>query len=261
MENFKLETFVQLLEYYDGRDKFIRSIQYLALFYRWFFQDHDEELSNDFRVLASYLRKTRKMMRLFESIRELHKINITWQKIRSQQFTGTNRKIAKLTLILSRICFCLFWALDNVKVLLLTGFLKGNPRRLSKPSFFVWLLGLVSSIVHNVMLLRLSYKNEADLKNTVVSNKTPKQVLQILKESSNQRFKIMLNIIRNVGDSIIATQQLGLPRKILNIDINYGVIACGGFVSSQVGLYQIYTKIQRLESESQEQSLSGLNYI
>lgn len=111
------------------------------------------------------------------------------------------------------------------------------------------------------MLLRLSYKNEADLKNTVVSNKTPKQVLQILKESSNQRFKIMLNIIRNVGDSIIATQQLGLPRKILNIDINYGVIACGGFVSSQVGLYQIYTKIQRLESESQEQSLSGLNYI
>ncbi len=68
MENFKLETFVQLLEYYgsiplyplfnifpDGRDKFTRSIQYLALFYRWFFQDHDEELSNDFRVLASSL--------------------------------------------------------------------------------------------------------------------------------------------------------------------------------------------------------------
>jgi len=251
MEHFKLDNFVQLLEHYQGRDKFCRSIQYLALFYRWFFQDHDEELSNDFRILASYLRNTRKMIRLFESLNELHKISVIWNKIRSQQLHGTNRMIPKITLMLSRICYCIFWTLDNIKILVVVGFLKGNVKTLRKASFLVWFLGLFSSLIHNGMLLRLSYKSEAELKTTIVNNKTPKQLIQMLQDISSERFKILLNIGRNCGDLVIAIQQIGLARVMLKTNINYGCIACGGFLSSHIGLYQLYIKLKKQEKPPQ----------
>lgn len=187
------------------------------------------------------------MIRLFESLNELHKISVILYKIKSGQLHGTNRMIPKITLLLSRICYCLFWAIDNIKILAIVGFFKGNVRSLGKASFFVWFLGLFSSLVHNVMVLRLSYKNEAELKTVVVNNKTPKQLIQMLLDISNERFKIMLNIARNCGDMVIAIQQIGLVRKVLKTNINYGVVACGGFLSSHIGLYQLYIKIKKQE--------------
>lgn len=177
----------------------------------------------------------------------MHKILAIGKKLRSKKFEGSNRVVAKLTLLLSRICYCTFWIIDNIKILVIVGLIRGNPRSYGKASFFVWFLGLISSLLHNTLMLRVSYGNEAELKNTIINNKTPKQVIQILQDSSRERFKIMLSITRNCGDLLIAIQQIGLVRKLLFTNINYGVIACGGFVSSQIGLYQLYNKILKQE--------------
>ena len=194
------------------------------------------------------MRNTRKLMRLFESFCEVHKILEIWHKIRTKQYEGINTVIAKFTRMLSRICYCVFWGIDNIKVLAIVKFLKLDPRKVGRFSFFVWFLGLFSSLLHNAMMLRLSYKNEASLKTTVLNNKTPKQVLHMLREFSEDRRKIMLKIVRNVGDLTIAIHQIGATRKFFKININYGVIACAGFLSSQISLYHLYNKIQKNES-------------
>ena len=52
-----------------------------------------------------------------------------------------------------------------------------------------------------------------------------------------KRFTNQLNLIKNIGDSITASQGLGYPKSILGFDFNDGFVGLGGFTSAFLTCY------------------------
>ena len=50
----------------------------------------------------------------------------------------------------------------------------------------------------------------------------------------------MLNIIKNAGDGIAASQALGYPSRFLRVNFNDSVVGLGGFTSAFITCYQKY---------------------
>ena len=178
-------------------------------------------------------------MRLLNSILETRKIIEIWKRINTHT---TERWLAKISILVSRLCYAIFWFFDNLYILAKIKFLSLNKKKIGKISFFFWFLGLATSFTYNAVLLRLAYQEESILKITAPNNKTPKQTYQAIVDCSKKRKQIMLNLVRNLGDIIIAVQQVGISRKLFGININYGLLAVGGFTSSLVSMYQLHIK-------------------
>ena len=47
----------------------------------------------------------------------------------------------------------------------------------------------------------------------------------------------ILNIIKNLGDSITASQALGYPSRFLGVNFNDGLVGVGGFTSAFITCY------------------------
>jgi hypothetical protein len=55
-----------------------------------------------------------------------------------------------------------------------------------------------------------------------------------------QRRTNILNVIKNLGDSITASQSLGYPTRFLGVNFNDGLVGVGGFTSAAITCYQTY---------------------
>ena len=61
-----------------------------------------------------------------------------------------------------------------------------------------------------------------------------------VKKCNAQQRTNILNVIKNLGDSITASQALGYPTRFLGVNFNDGVVGCGGFTSAFITCYQTY---------------------
>lgn len=61
-----------------------------------------------------------------------------------------------------------------------------------------------------------------------------------MKKCKVQQKTNTLNVIKNLGDSITASQALGYPTRFLGINFNDGVVGVGGFTSAALTCYQLY---------------------
>ena len=50
----------------------------------------------------------------------------------------------------------------------------------------------------------------------------------------------ILNVIKNLGDSITASQSLGYPQRFFGFDFSDGWVGVGGFSSAAITCYQTY---------------------
>lgn len=50
----------------------------------------------------------------------------------------------------------------------------------------------------------------------------------------------MLNIIKNLGDGITASQSLGYPQRFFGLNFSDGLVGVGGFSSAAITCYQTY---------------------
>ena len=50
----------------------------------------------------------------------------------------------------------------------------------------------------------------------------------------------MLNIIKNLGDGITASQSLGYPPRFFGLNFSDGLVGVGGFSSAAITCYQTY---------------------
>ena len=64
----------------------------------------------------------------------------------------------------------------------------------------------------------------------------------------NERLKLVhhkkiantLNLLKNLGDMVTASQAIGLPRKLFGFDFNDGQVGLGGLTSALITCYQLY---------------------
>lgn len=174
----------------------------------------------------------RKLFRLFKSFNEYVKIK--------EFLKADSPQIEKVLNVLARLAFLFYWIFDNLAVLIKVKFiqnmdLKLTARRASK----FWLLGIWLSIIEVLRQMALTNKHEAALRLTKAKVGTDKGISQekydelVQKHQAKKRAN-MLNLIKNLGDSITASQSLGYPKRFFNFDFSDAWVGCGGFTSAAI---------------------------
>ena len=153
---------------------------------------------------------------------------------------------------MTRIAFLFYWIFDNLAVLTKVKFfasldLKSMARKASK----CWLTGIVLGILCALLSMYKTACEEARIKSimrksqqdSVSLDKTQaKENYEALMKIKQQKKTNTLNIIKNLGDSITASQSLGYPSRFLGVNFSDGLVGCGGFTSAFITCYQTYPK-------------------
>ncbi len=50
----------------------------------------------------------------------------------------------------------------------------------------------------------------------------------------------MLNLIKQLGDMVTASQAIGLPKQIFGFEFNDGQVGLGGLISALITSYQLF---------------------
>lgn len=181
------------------------------------------------------MRDARKMFRLFKSLNELQKILEFVNK-------GSSDQVDLLLNLLNRAAFFLYWVFDNIAILSTIKFLSKDPKTYNKFGAFFWFWALVLAIIQTLRKLvdnhqRIDYEN-ADL--VKASNSESEKVQNKIKKLKLERTTHILNIVKNLGDLITASQGSEIFPKLTKRNFTEGWIGAGGFVSAVITSYQLY---------------------
>lgn len=178
------------------------------------------------------MRDARKLFRLFKSVNEAHKILEILNK-------GGSDQVDVVLNLLNRFGFLLYWIFDNISILGSIKFLTVDNKKYAKYGAFFWFWALIFSLIQTIKKLNdLSEREKAeklteDSENKEASNK---RLVKIRKDKSDQ----YLNVIKNIGDLITASQGSEIFPKITGKSFTDGWIGVGGFVSAVITSYQLY---------------------
>ena len=216
----------------EGRDKFCKIIQYGSRFLKYNLTD--KKLQARFNGLFTGMRDARKLFRLFKSINEAHKILETLNK------GGTDEVEIALN-VLNRFAFLLYWVFDNIAILSTIKFLSSDPKSHSKYGAFFWFWALIISLFQSIRKLNDLSRRERLEKNDLSKNQedntvTKKNLAKIQKDKKDQ----YINIVKNLGDLITASQGSTIFTKITGKTFTDGWMGAGGFVSAVITSYQLY---------------------
>ena len=184
------------------------------------------------------MRDARKLFRLFKSVVEYQKI------VQLQKQKAPEHK--KLLNILSRAGFFFYWIFDNLQILAKVKFLEGvDKEKAGKRAAFFWLLGLLFSIAVVVIEMVEVAREEAKLKKEAPSEENLDErqaagMRERLAGLQRRRLANYLNLAKNLGDLVTASQALSIPKKLFNFDFNDGQVGFGGLLSAVITCYQLY---------------------
>jgi len=219
----------------EGRDKLCKSIQYASRFIKWSLEKKNPEAALRFNGLFVGMRDARKLFRLLKSVNEYHKILQILSK-------GAEDEIDYYLQILNRLFFAGYWFFDNLVILCTVKFLKHDAKKLNKTGMIFWFLALVVGLIQSIrMLIYLNHreikilKSISEAKEEDLENK--KKTLRTIR---NQKKDQYLNILKQFGDLIPASQGSEIVPKLFKRNFNDGMIGLGGFVSAVITSYQIY---------------------
>lgn len=107
-------------------------------------------------------------------------------------------------MLTTNVSYMIFYILDNFAVLTKIGIFKYNYKKIKRAGYLLWLIGLVSALIYYVIRVKTSFKREADLKTAMLNNMTPHDFCQTIITITEERRNFLLNIIRIVGDLVVA---------------------------------------------------------
>jgi hypothetical protein len=177
------------------------------------------------------MRDARKLFRLFKSINEAHKILEILNK-------GGSDEVEVILNILNRLAFLLYWIFDNLAILGHIKFLSTEPKKFNKYGAFFWFWALIISLVQSVRKVNDLCKKEKQEKRGDQENQeiTQKKLAKLGSDKKDQ----YLNIVKNLGDLITASQGSNIFPKLTGKTFTDGWIGAGGFVSAVITSYQLY---------------------
>eukprot|EP00743_Colponemidia_sp_Colp-15_P003585 GILK01003867.1.p1 GENE.GILK01003867.1~~GILK01003867.1.p1 ORF type:complete len:267 (+),score=40.56 GILK01003867.1:43-801(+) len=230
----KADFVTQLIKFwnnYEGRDKFSKVLQYGSRFIAWYLLTSNPDMSKRFSGLMVGMRDARKLFRLFKSVNEYQKVMMTAM--------GKGDSFTKTMTIISRLGFLQYWIFDNLVILCNTKFLKQSPAQYTKLGSLGWFIGLVSAIILECVNLADSFDRESRLVKSQ-GTKTAEEVQLELKAIRDARTGTYLNIIKNLGDTITASNGIELPKMLVGKQFNEGLVGLGGLTSALITCYQLW---------------------
>jgi hypothetical protein len=213
-------------------------IQYAARFWKHQFNGNNETLFTAMAGLLDNMGTARKLFRLFKSFNEYVKI----KAINKEDIPALDKALA----ILARLGFLFYWFFDNLAVLIKVKFLQGwDLKAMGRRASKCWLIGIILSIVCALMAMYKTAARETMLlieksRSSQKENFDSEKWAADMAKCKAQRRTNLLNIIKNAGDGMTASQALGYPTRFLGINFNDGVVGVGGFTSAFITCYQTY---------------------
>lgn len=113
----------------------------------------------------------------------------------------------------------------------------------AKRAAFFWLLGLIFSVIIVVIQILETSKEESQLKADYTSQRQSLDERQIndfkAKRAAinKKKFDNTLNLLKNLGDMVTASQGVSLPMTLFGFDFNDGQVGVGGFISAVITCY------------------------
>ena len=148
---------------------------------------------------------------------------------------------------MSRLGFFFYWIFDNLQILAKVKFLEGvDKEKAAKRAAFFWLLGLIFSVILVVIQMIETSKEEAQLKRDYAEQRALMDERQINEFKAKnaaiakKKFDNTLNLLKNLGDMVTASQGVSLPKTLFGFDFNDGQVGLGGFISAVITCYQLY---------------------
>lgn len=227
-----METFLKFSEKAEGRDKVLKFFQYFGRFLKALFSNN---LSIRFMNFSYAIRFSRQFFRLGKSIQELQHI----QKILKKENMDN---VTRILDILHKASLCTRWFFDNFSVLSAYKVVEMDHRELSKAATTAWVFALLFSLMNCSREMMKSYAREAMLKETAIG-KTTRWVVENLDDLSETRRKLILEIAKNVGDLIIASNGALIPYRILGKQFSEKWVGIGGMVSAGISVYQVWENL------------------
>ena len=182
----------------------------------------------------------RKLFRLFKSFNEYVKI----MQIKGGKLPDLEKNLQ----ILCRLAFLFYWFFDNLSVLIKVKFIQGwDLKAMARRASKCWLIGIWLGILVALIELYKASKKQSQL----LINKANQQKADGAKEGQEEwqaqmkaaraaKKTQILNIIKNLGDSITASQALGYPERFFGFNFSDGWVGVGGFTSAAITCYQTY---------------------
>ena len=223
-----MEKLIKFLDKAEGRDKALKFVQYFGRFLKGVLSNN---LSIRFINLSYSIRFSRQFFRIGKSLLEL-------QQIRRVLKRESMDSITRIIDILNKASLCTRWLFDNLSVLSAYKIIEMDHRELTKAATTAWVFALLFSLMNCSREMMKSYAREAMLKETAIG-KTTKWVVENLDELSETRRKLILEIAKNVGDFIIASNGALIPYRILGKQFSEKWVGIGGMASALISVYQI----------------------
>ena len=182
----------------------------------------------------------RKLFRLFKSFNEYVKITA----IQGGKLPDYEKNLQ----IIARLGFMFYWLFDNLSVLIKVKFLTGFDFKLmSRRASKCWLFGIWMSIICALLELYKASTRQSQLllskANASKGDGAKEKAEEFEKEMKAVRAARktqVLNIVKNLGDSITASQSLGYPQRYFGFNFSDGWVGVGGFGSAFITCYQLY---------------------
>lgn len=192
----------------------------------------------------------RRILRLFKTFSMIPKL----QRI-FEQYNEPENKYPLLIKFFSHLAYAVFYFIDNIAILCRIEFLRFKDKDIEKTGYFIWLIGLLTSLTSNIFKIRYSFKDEAELKTAILNNMTPQTFFNELNRFSRERKNFFFNVVRNVCDAMVALNKLDLPRKILRTNLNPILVALCGMTATIVGIFQMCEKELKPKMEKKEREI------
>ena len=214
----------------EGRDKFCKVIQYGCRMLKDILTD--PEVKTRLNGLFTVARDSRKMFRLGKSIHEVQTILDTVGNI--------NMGMVNMALqICSRTAFFVYWIFDNLQLLATFKVIKKDPKSLSKVGMTAWFIAILFSLALLIRKLSANYTSETKARSRLAGD--PQLLKKTLTTMSTERTVIVLNIIKNLGDILPASNGANVPQTLFNKGIPERWNGLGGLISALISCYQTWS--------------------
>jgi len=212
-----------------GRDKALRTIQYLARFLSWYLlrKGYAAESIAPWSAIKANFGVVRKAMRLGKNVEHLRAASASYEKA-----SATSDPVLSYLSTCRQLGYFFYLTFDNLAFLDTTGIyrLPNAGKRVAKEAQRAWLMGITFSLVAGIYQLRKLSEEEKSVVKTEAEGRLASE--RITKE----RKVVKTQLISDAADFVIPATGLGI------LGFDEGIVGLAGLVSSVIGLQAAWKK-------------------
>lgn len=152
----------------------------------------------------------------------------------------TFSRYSQMNLFVTNLSSAVYYFLDNISILSELKLLNLDFGRLKQIQYTIRLLGFCSALWYFFVQMRISYRKEEELKTYVTKKMTPKLFIQQIFILNEERNEFMINIVKLIGEILVAIKQTNIPQYIFNTRLNIGIVSAGGLIASIIAYIQLF---------------------